>query len=103
MEKLLLGKESGLCLHFLHTSHLTAPYINGLAEEDQNIGGSVGIVSFSWKASSGKVHGGVMEAQENRHKRAREPDMDSDTSSESGLDSSRTTELTSVVEGVKEL
>ncbi|XP_055391517.1 akirin-2 isoform X2 [Bubalus kerabau] len=35
-----------------------------------------------------------MEAQENRHKRAREPDGDSDSTSESGLESSKTEELT---------
>uniref|UniRef100_A0A8C3WFE7 Akirin-2 n=1 Tax=Catagonus wagneri TaxID=51154 RepID=A0A8C3WFE7_9CETA len=38
-------------------------------------------------ASSGKVHGSIMEAQENRHKRAWEPDTDGDTNSESGLGS----------------
>ena len=46
---------------------------------------------------------GIMEAQENRHKRAREPDGDSDSTSESGLDSSKTAELTPTGEGVKEL
>lgn len=43
-----------------------------------------------------------MEAQDNRHKRERESDTESDTNSESGLDPNRTTEPTPAVEGVKE-
>lgn len=35
-----------------------------------------------------------MEAQDSRYKRERESDLDSDTNSESGLDSGRATELT---------
>lgn len=31
------GEELGLFLHFLHTTHLTDPYNNGLAEKAQNI------------------------------------------------------------------
>uniref|UniRef100_A0A9L0RSL7 Akirin-2 n=1 Tax=Equus caballus TaxID=9796 RepID=A0A9L0RSL7_HORSE len=60
--------------------------------------GSVGVISFSQQASSGKAHGGIMEAQDNRHKRERESDTESDTNSESGLDPNRTTEPTSAVE-----
>lgn len=38
LEKLLLGEELGLFLHFLYTTHLTDPYNIRLAEEAQNIG-----------------------------------------------------------------
>jgi hypothetical protein len=42
-----------------------------------------------------------MEAQGERHKREREPDTDSDSNSESGLDLSRTMEVTPAGQGVK--
>lgn len=37
LDKMLLTQELGVFLNFLHTTHLTDPYNNGLAKEAQNI------------------------------------------------------------------
>ncbi|KAL0624247.1 hypothetical protein AAY473_007964 [Plecturocebus cupreus] len=99
-----LASQNGvlLMLPMLEYNGVIVAYLNlclpdssdSLASTSQEAG-ITGIRHHTWLilASSEKVCGGIMEPQDKRPKREREPDTDSDTNSESGMDLSETTEL----------